>query len=279
MTHKYLLSVFTLLCSQAVLAQGTGSVTAPTPAVTASAANPKFLTPIKSSKTGTVDLEALAKGGPVYFEFENSPTLTENVKKDFSRLGLSLASSKEEAHVAIKMAAVFSFDKTKTKGQKVDFGLIVEDSRQQVIDKAVDASGRAPGYEVGPLLQQLRGNLSVSMVFGAGLLDSVMSLSGGRAWFNKMVSGDSRGFCLFNCADWNLFFQNVTVATVVTDKSGKQTVLKAEASMKDERLMPEPLFRTAMREATEQLFPAATQPMAAVPAPVSASTTETPVKP
>lgn len=214
---------------------------------------------IKTSGAGSLDLDAY-RGRSLYVEFQSSPKLTTEMRQRFEALGYNMAESAGDADVSIKVVASFSFERPRAKSQQIDFGKVVEQANTDVVNQKAAEATRAPGVELAPLVQGLRGNLSANMVLGVGLADSILSMSGARGWFNKLVSGDERGVCLGTnemCKDWKKYVQQMRLTALVAPKAGDKSVIRAEATAKDEELLPDPLFRDGMGELTTRLFPAA----------------------
>lgn len=212
---------------------------------------------IETSATGDLNLDAF-KGRTLHVEFDSSSKLSAELRERFQALGFTLAQEKADAEVSVKVMAGYFFQKPRAKQQYIDFGAVVEQASKADIDRKADESTRVAGVELAPLVQGLRQNLSANMVLGVGLVDSVLSLSGARGWFNKLVSGDERGVCLGTaemCKDWKKYVQRMRIAAFITPKHGDQAVIRAEASAKDEELVPDELFRASMGSLTGRLFP------------------------
>ena len=125
-------------------------------------------------------------------------------------------------------------------------------------DKAEEAT-RTTSTDLGLMAQGLTGSLSSGMLLGAGLLDSVMALTGAKGGFNKLIAGDERGWCLGTaemCKNWKKYDQHVIVVVKMRPVVGKPAILRSDAATKDEGLLPEPLFQAAMAALTSRLFPA-----------------------
>lgn len=215
---------------------------------------------INTSGTGKIDLDGY-RGRSLYVEFQSSPKMTTEMRHRFEELGYSMAASADDADVSVKLAASFLFQRPRTRLQQIDFGKVVEQASPDVVNRKASEATRVPGVELSPLVQGLSGNLSANMVLGAGLVDSILSLSGARGWFNKLVSGDERGVCLGTdemCKDWKKYVQKMRLTALVTPKAGDASTIMAEAAAKDEELLPDPLFHEGMRELTTRLLPAAT---------------------
>lgn len=198
------------------------------------------------------------KSQPVYIEFESSQKLTTTIKHQFETLGFKVVDDKNSAGVVLRFMCVYAFKKPHAKEQHVDFGKVVDQTEGDLIADADKRSTRGIGVELAPLVQGLQGNLSTGMVFGAGIVDSVMRMAGARSWFNKLVSGDERGVCLGSaetCKDWKKYDQQMRLGVFVEPAAGKQVLVKAGARTLDEQLQPEPLFQHGMQELTKRLFP------------------------
>jgi hypothetical protein len=209
--------------------------------------------------SGTIDLEPY-RGHTVYIEFMSSPKLGTALRDRFSALGFTPISSASTADVSIKMLGDFRFQKPHANRQDVDLGKVVEQTPQgqtDLLNYRASVATRTPGMELGPLLNN---NLSSGMVLGTGIVDSILRLSGVHDWFNKLVAGDERGFCLGThemCKDWKKYTQEMRLAAVVTFKNGEKHNILAMAAAKDEQLLPGPLFHASMGELTQRIFPSA----------------------
>lgn len=214
---------------------------------------------IETTGSGSLNLDAY-RGQSIKVEFDSSPKLTVELQKRFEELGFKTAAA--EPDVTIKVGAVFSFQKPRTREQQLNFGRVVEESDiDAAVQKEASNATRAPGVELGPLVQGLRGNLSADMILGVGLVDSILRMSGARGWFNKLVAGDERGICLGTeemCKDWKKYTQRMRLGTLIVSKDGQRQVIRSEASTKSEELLPEQLFREGMGDLTNRLFPVST---------------------
>ncbi len=211
---------------------------------------------IKTTGSGNLDLD-IYRGRAVFVEFESSQKLTSELRERFEALGYALAPSAGEADVAVKVMAGYFFQKPRAKAQQIDFGRVVEQVNSDLVNQKASESTRVVGVELAPLAQGLRGNLSSNMVLGVGLVDSILSLSGARGWFNKLVSGDERGVCLGTaemCKDWKKYEQHMRFAAFVSPKAGGKSVIRAEVATNSEDLLPDLLFHVGMGELTNRLF-------------------------
>jgi len=94
---------------------------------------------------------------------------------------------------------------------------MAEESAARNADKAEEAT-RTTSTDLGLMAQGLTGSLSSGMLLAAGLLDSVMALTGAKGGFNKLIAGGERGWCLGTaemCTNWKKYDQLVIVVVTM----------------------------------------------------------------
>jgi hypothetical protein len=133
----------------------------------------------------------------------------------------------QEADVSIEFTAGFTFQLPRAREVAVDLGRMAEESATKnagnLVDKAEKAT-RTTSTDLGLMAQGLTGSLSTGMLLGAGLLDSVMALTGAKGGFNKLIAGDERGWCLGTaemCKNWKKYDQHVIVVVKLRPVVGK----------------------------------------------------------
>jgi len=220
---------------------------------TAGAAEPAMS--ITSSGAGGVNLAdyPLAR---VHVTFNGSPTLSTLLMARLQGLGVQTVDSPSQADITIAMEARYRFQRPHARPQEVDFGEAAERNPNQVVASQAATDTQGPHIELAPTAQVLRGNLSANVAFGVGLVDTVLSMTGARGWFNRLVAGDERGFCLGTpdmCKDWKKYEQTMTIAASITLPTTERQLVGAKSSAKSEALVPQPLFDAAMREITPRL--------------------------
>ena len=193
----------------------------------------------------------------VFVTFENSKVMTDYMKDRFSGLGFTVADSEEAADLSLRMMGAYIFQKPHAKKNSVDIGKVVDEGDKNVSIKRADES---PTHvtNLNILQSGLNGNLSANMVLGVGIVDTVLQMVGVRSWFNKLVAGDERGFCVGTtemCKDWKKYMQDVRLIAIASPKGAKQVQVRANAATKDEQLIPAQLFELSMQELTARLFP------------------------
>lgn len=214
---------------------------------------------ITTNGTDSINLEKFRER-TIYVEFESSQKMTAELRQRFEVLGFNLSDSPDKADISVKVLSLFSFQQTRGKQQQIDFGKVIEADSGEVLEKKASQALREPGVNLTPLVHGLRGDLGLGMVFGLGLVDKALKLSGAKGWLNKMLVGDERGICLGTaemCKDWKKFDQSMRIAAVITPATAntrERIIVRAEAKAKDEKLLPEELFREAMRELTGRLL-------------------------
>lgn len=206
--------------------------------------------------SGQAKLSAAGAPRGVFVSFQSSAKLTNAVREQLVANGFRLADSADTADITIRLAAAFEFQKPRAKAMAIDFGKVIEDADGNLLSRTEQASYLGVKVELAPVVQGLRGGLSANMVFGAGLVDSMLSLTGTRSWINRNLTGDERGVCVGTaemCKDWDLFNQSVRLAAFV-ERDGTKSVIRAQAKASAIQLAPAPLFHAAMRELSGRLL-------------------------
>jgi hypothetical protein len=168
----------------------------------------------------------------------------------------------QEADVAVEFTAGFKFQLPRAREVVVDVGRMAEDSAAKTTDSLADKAEKATrttSTDVGLIAQGLTGSLTPTMLLGVGLLDSLGALTGAKGAFNKLISGDERGWCLGTaemCKNWKKYDQHVIVAVKIRPTVGTPETVQSDAATKDEQLLPDPLFQAAMAAMTTRLFAA-----------------------
>ena len=198
----------------------------------------------------------------VFVEFTSSERLTAQLREGFSDRGFEVVPTAQEADVAVEFTAGFKFQLPRAREVVVDVGRMAEESAakttESLADKAEKAT-RTTSTDVGLIAQGLTGSLTPTMLLGVGLLDSLGALTGAKGAFNKLISGDKRGWCLGTaemCKNWKKYDQHVIVAVKIRPTVGTPETVQSDAATKDEQLLPDPLFQAAMAAMTTRLFAA-----------------------
>jgi len=198
----------------------------------------------------------------VFVEFTSSERLTAQLREGFAARGFEVVPTAQEADVAVEFTAGFKFQLPRAREVVVDVGRMAEDSAAKTTDSLADKAEKATrttSTDVGLIAQGLTGSLTPTMLLGVGLLDSLGALTGAKGAFNKLISGDERGWCLGTaemCKNWKKYDQHVIVAVKIRPTVGTPETVQSDAATKDEQLLPDPLFQAAMAAMTTRLFAA-----------------------
>jgi len=170
---------------------------------------------------------SLAPKKKVFGQFTSSERLTAQLREGFATRGFEVVPTAQEADVSIEFTAGFTFQLPRAREVAVDLGRMAEESAAKnagnLVDKAEKAT-RTTSTDLGLMAQGLTGSLSTGMLLGAGLLDSVMALTGAKGGFNKLIAGDERGWCLGTaemCKNWKKYDQHVIVVVKLRPVVGK----------------------------------------------------------
>jgi len=213
-----------------------------------------------SGTSGTDGSQAPKK--KVFVEFTSSERLTAQLREGFAARGFEVVPTAREADVAVEFTAGFKFQLPRAREVVVDVGRMAEDSAAKTTDSLADKAEKATrttSTDVGLIAQGLTGSLTPTMLLGVGLLDSLGALTGAKGAFNKLISGDERGWCLGTaemCKNWKKYDQHVIVAVKIRPTVGTPETVQSDAATKDEQLLPDPLFQAAMAAMTTRLFAA-----------------------
>ena len=199
----------------------------------------------------------------VHIEFVSSEKLSTQLREEFERRGFTVVQNPQDAEVSLQFAAGYTFQRPHARRMLVDFGRVAQESPDAaaatLADKA-EKSTRSSSFNAGLVTQGLVGGLSSGMMLGAGLVDTIMSMSGFKGWANRAIAGDERGWCLGTaemCKDWKKYDQQLRLRVEVRTAAAsdaKPLELRSDAAAKDEQLVPEPMFRAAMDDMTVRLF-------------------------
>ena len=202
-------------------------------------------------------------GKKVHIEFVSSEKLSIQLREEFERRGFTVVQNPQDAEVSLQFAAGYTFQRPHARKMLVDFGRVAQENPDTaaatLADKA-EKSTRGSSFNAGLVTQGLVGGLSSGMMLGAGLVDTIMSMSGFKGWANRAIAGDERGWCLGTaemCKDWKKYDQQLRLRVEVRTPAAsdpKPIELRSDAAAKEEQLVPEPMFRAAMDDMTVRLF-------------------------
>jgi len=214
-------------------------------------------------------------GKKVHIEFVSSEKLSTQLREEFERRGFTVVPHPKDAEVSLQFAAGYTFQRPHARKMLVDFGRVAQESPDaaaaSLADKA-EKSTRTSSFNAGLVTQGLVGGLSSGMMLGAGLVDTIMSMSGFKGWANRAIAGDERGWCLGTaemCKDWKKYDQQLRLRVEVRTPNAsdaKPLELRSDAAAKEEQLVPDPMFRAAMDDMTVRLFGSAKDSVGQQPA-------------
>ena len=198
----------------------------------------------------------------VFVQFTSTERLTAQLHEGFAARGFEVVPTAQEADISVEFTAGFTFQLPRAREVTVDLGRMAEERAAKNVGNLAgkaEKATRTTSTDPGLMAQGLTGSLSSGILLGAGLLDSVMALTGGKGGFNKLVAGDERGWCLGTaemCKNGKKYDQHVIVVVKMRPVVGKPAIQRSDAATKDEDLLPEPLFQAVMAALTTRLFPA-----------------------
>lgn len=116
--------------------------------------------------------------------------------------------------------------------------------------KGAMAAGSSAAINIGLLAAGVTNLASAIGGFGVGLGEA----TGAAGKFNRMLTGDSRGICIWPCHDWNMYSQTVVFVTEETTPDGVSTKSAITVGIKDETLYPSQLFQVALATLSSDLM-------------------------
>ena len=215
------------------------------------AASGVYATEIKSGGSETFNLLE-QKQKTLHIEFDSSAKMTALLKQQMKDYGFTVVDSEDAADIKVKMMGVFTFQKPHAKKMVVNFGKVIEST-----DGSLLASKDAESLRVASInLNTFDPNLSLGVALGGGIVDTVLTMVSVKSWFNKLIAGDERGFCVGTqemCKDWKKYTQEVRMAAVVSPRNGGEKIVRSYAATKEEQLQPNELYQLSMLELSERL--------------------------
>ena len=192
------------------------------------------------------------KDKKIYLTFDNSPRLTEILRDQLKSNGFRMVDTEDSADVTVRMMSIYVFQKPHAKKMTVDFGKVVENDDGSLLKNKNEESFRTPNIN----LNVLQPNISMGVALGAGVVETVLQVAGVKSWFNKLLSGDERGWCLGTteqCKDWKKYVQEVRMGAIVSPKAGGEVIVRSYAKTLDEQLVPGDLFQASFLEMSNRL--------------------------
>ena len=179
--------------------------------------------------------EILLPGGeqnPVFVEFENSKTLTENMQKALVEKGFVVTNERDKAKTVMSVIGIaYLFGGPKFyRGKKVDLGEMTEETMKQ----AQSQDNRALTTHMNATTlpgASLNAALATQSAFQSSLLGAaniyllafnIAEMTGLSGWGNTMLVGDPRGVCLNRCENWNKVKQLVSIVVKTTGAGDDQ---------------------------------------------------------
>ncbi len=257
MTHRMCSAFFAFvaLISPVAGVFGNESPPAQEPSPRVDAAPPKKL---EITQTGLFDLAPLRDQKTLSIQMVHSPTLSADLESTLRALGFQIVPY-PRGDVVLTLFTTFGAQKMQLKPLRVDYAQAYEAGVQSVL--ANQTSHATQSLDLGADILALQGNITPHLLVGFDIFDMIATVTGVKSWANKLVSGDERGLCIFNCERFNSFAQQMLIATRVgikgqlTDPHAPPFATTTKASALDERLLPNELFQIAMKTLTAQLLP------------------------
>jgi hypothetical protein len=190
----------------------------------------------------------------IWIEFASSPKLTSVYRAAFEARGYKLAESLEGASAHVIFQAGMQFVRPREKAQKVNVGALFNSVK---MNEELEAAKQTANEDRGATLRTF--NISNAMLSsvnwwaGATVVGGLLDVAGVRAGFNRALTGDTRGVCLFNCDKWNKYAQDMVVK-VTAETPVITTVGYVSTKTVDENLRPQELFDRAMAEVAARMF-------------------------
>ena len=206
--------------------------------------------------------DGLRKGSAIRISVPSSPTIEHDLVVRLQAAGVPLAL---DAPVTITISATYSFQRRMERESRVDLGKAIEAAKLQgTVDSHEDvATHSVKSIDVSGTSGVLSGFMTPTAALGGSLVHAIADMTGFTSRANQILTGDSRGICLTNCADWKKYAQSMTLVATVTGLSTQP--ITTIASAKEEKLYPQPLLDAAMDAFVHQLVVARDLATAAAP--------------
>jgi hypothetical protein len=192
----------------------------------------------------------LRKSSTIRISVPSSPTIEHDLAARLQAAGVPLAL---DAPVTITIAATYSFQRRMEVERRVDLGKAIEAAKLQgTVDSHEEvATHSVKGVDVSATGGVLTGSMTPTAALGGSLVHAIADMTGFTSRGNQILTGDSRGICLTNCADWKKYAQSTTLVATVTGLSTQS--ITTIASAKEDKLYPEPLLDADMDALVHQL--------------------------
>jgi hypothetical protein len=210
-------------------------------------------------------LPAEAANMTVWLEAHNSPKLTTALRPRLAAAGYRLSDTAEGADIKVAVRGAIAVGGIKREEKRAEFSEIIEAG-------SAPTEADAKAYGGNPSLAPVA---SDAALWQAGVFSSVMPLmtatsignwlgakTGFAGWFNKMITGDERGWCVHeNCNKWQ------TSSLVVVSVDGKAKAnWRVEGSVWNEKVVVQEAIASSLAEALKPFGSGIGKPDAATPA-------------
>jgi hypothetical protein len=210
---------------------------------------------VEAHSSGVIEIEQ-RPNFTVFAEFQDSPVLTERLRRALTERGVSITEKEAAAAAVLRVGGsiTLSGGPRYQKTLQMSIGAATQKSLEMQSPEEVrekELSGRevagivhdgawvAIGYEIGV-------NKFVQGISISALVASVGKATGFSGWLNNKIFSDPRGICLgAACEDWNKVSQVVELkATYI--HGGKESAVSVRSSAFDEVLAPDEVLYEAV---------------------------------
>lgn len=192
----------------------------------------------------------LDPAAPIYLTVEKNPKAETIFRDIFVKRGYTMASEPGPGVTTLKMAGMLEVGMMKMRSRI--FGLDDFVDNPEAIKSGTNPSSM---YAKGQLAAVSNAAINVAMIAAGvtNLADAVGGVgsalgdaTGVSGKFNKLLTGDSRGICLWPCDDWNKYFQTVAMMVEETGPDGNTIKSAVKVATKHETLYPVQLLQAAL---------------------------------
>jgi len=220
--------------------------------------------PVKTEFRG---FKVLSKqDGPFHFEFEDSQLMTERLAEHAKAAGYETVNDASLAKTRVKVSGEIRLlgGPKFYRGMKVTLGKASQAALQASDGKRDNMAGEYVGAGVLSIGTALA-NSTLALGVGLSNLGVLLAdMSGFRPWFNGLLAGDPRGWCLSRCHQWNFVEQTASVKVTWETAGGESDKAKGEASTFTEPLVVDDLVVTVMDPVFKMFVPVEAQAQAEV---------------
>lgn len=224
--------------------------------------SPKSKEPVKTEFRG---FKVMSKqDGPFHFEFEDSQLMTERLAAHAKAAGYETVNDASMARTRVRVSGEIRLlgGPKFYRGMKVSLGKASQAALQASDGKRDNMVGEYVGAGVLSIGTALA---SSTLALGVGLSNLgvlLADMTGFRPWFNGLLAGDPRGWCLSRCDQWNYVEQKASVTVTWDTVGGESDKAKGEASTFTEPLVVDDLVVTVMDPVFKMFMPVEAQAQA-----------------